>query len=79
VYVMAVLLIVIFIGFMNHFRIMYYQPVDADVAPAAWPSAWCAVPMWLALAPLLILGLWWPGAIWDYLMGAAQALSSGSP
>jgi len=76
---MAVLLIVIFIGFMNHFRVMYYQcePTDAPAAPRS--SAWCTVPMWLALAPLLILGLWWPGGIWNYLTAAAQTLSPGGP
>ena len=29
-------------------------------AATAALSAWCAVPMWLSLAPLLVLGLWWP-------------------
>ena len=49
VYVMAILLIVIFIGFLNHFRVMYYDPAAADDAPPARRvSAWCAVPMWLA-------------------------------
>ena len=61
VYVMAVLLIVIFIGFLNHFRIMYYTPAPADhTPPTRRVTAWCAVPMWLALVPLLVLGLWWP-------------------
>ncbi|HEX3982749.1 MAG TPA: proton-conducting transporter membrane subunit, partial [Acidisoma sp.] len=79
VYVMAVLLIVIFIGFMNHFRAMYYRCETEEPPPAGRSSAWCTVPMWLALAPLLIFGLWWPGAIWDYLTAAAQTLSPGSP
>jgi hydrogenase-4 component F len=78
VYVMAVLLIVIFIGFMNHFRAMYYSPA-VDTAPKGRPSAWCAVPMWLALAPLLVLGLWWPTPIWDYLTSVATFLSPGVP
>ncbi len=79
VYVMAVLLIVIFIGFMNHFRVMYYQCETAAAPAAARSSAWCVVPMWLALAPLLVLGLWWPGGIWHYLTAAAQTLSPVSP
>ncbi|HWB51332.1 MAG TPA: proton-conducting transporter membrane subunit [Stellaceae bacterium] len=79
VYVMAVLLIVIFIGFMNHFRVMYYQCEPAEAAVVGRSSAWCTVPMWLALAPLLILGLWWPGGIWNYLAAAAQTLSPGGP
>jgi hypothetical protein len=35
--------------------------------------------MWLALAPLLVLGLWWPPPIWDYLTSIAQFLSPGVP
>lgn len=79
VYVMALFLIVIFIGFMNHFRIMYYEPAPAAASPAAQASAWCTAPMWLSLAPLLILGLWWPAAVWDYLTSIAQSLSVGPP
>ncbi|MGO9005612.1 MAG: proton-conducting transporter membrane subunit [Beijerinckiaceae bacterium] len=82
VYVMAVLLIIIFIGFMNHFRAMYYQP-DGGSAPKGPASArcvaWCAAPMWLALVPLLVFGLWWPPAIWDYLNSIAHFLSPGVP
>ena len=78
VYAMAILLIVIFIGFMNHFRRMYYGP-PAELAPTRGVSAWCAVPMWLALVPLLVLGLWWPGGVWTYLTSAAQSLSPGLP
>jgi hydrogenase-4 component F len=79
VYVMAVLLIVIFIGFMNHFRSMYYAPVAADAPPTRRVSAWCAVPMWLSLAPILVLGLWWPAGVWTYLTSVAQSLSPGLP
>jgi hydrogenase-4 component F len=76
VYVMAALLIVIFVGFLNHFRAMYYGPVTAEVAPPAGRiSAWCTVPMWLALAPLLVLGLWWPAGIWNYLTSIAHPVS----
>jgi hydrogenase-4 component F len=78
VYVMAVLLIVIFIGFMNHFRAMYYR-LEVEPAPKRRASAWCAVPMWLALAPLLVLGLWWPAPIWDYLTSIANLLSPDVP
>jgi hydrogenase-4 component F len=79
VYVMALLLIVIFIGFMNHFRSMYYRPGTGDAAPSGKVSGWCAVPMGLALAPLLVLGLWWPACIWSYLTSIAQSLSPGMP
>jgi hydrogenase-4 component F len=78
VYVMAVLLIVIFVGFMNHFRSMYYSPAPAGCTPPPGRvSAWCAVPMWLSLAPLLVLGLWWPASVWDYLTSIAFSLSPG--
>jgi hydrogenase-4 component F len=79
VYVMLVLLIVIFIGFMNHFRAMYYAPESAAPGPARKVSLWCTAPMWLALAPLLVLGVWWPACVWDYLTSIAQSLSPGMP
>jgi hydrogenase-4 component F len=79
VYAMAALLIVIFIGFMNHFRAMYYRPSSAEAAPGGALSLWCTVPMWLSLAPLLILGLWWPDGVWTYVASVAQALSPGVP
>ncbi|MGC2524775.1 MAG: proton-conducting transporter membrane subunit [Stellaceae bacterium] len=80
VYVMAILLIVIFVGFMNHFRAMYYDPPPAGgAASRGRVSAWCAAPMWLSLAPLLVLGLWWPPGIWNYLTSIAGSLSPGPP
>ncbi len=77
-YLMAALLIVIFISFLNHFRVMYCEAPD-DAAPAAPPLSldrWCVVPMWLALAPLLVLGLWWPQPMWDFFGRIAQLLAS---
>ena len=47
VYVMAVLLIVIFIGFLNHFRAMYFGTRHGVGKPARAVSHWCVVPMWL--------------------------------
>jgi hydrogenase-4 component F len=80
VYAMAVLLIVIFVGFMNHFRSMYYGEAAPDAAPSRGKvSAWCSLPMWLSLVPLLVLGLWWPAGIWTYLTSIAQTLSPGMP
>lgn len=77
VYVMAVLLVVIFIGFLNHFRHMYYTPALPEPSPRRTTTAWCAVPMWLALVPLLVLGIWWPADVWSYLASAAQSLGPG--
>jgi len=80
VYVMAVLLIVIFVGFMNQFRCMYYGADPAETpSPSSQVSAWCIAPMWLSLAPLLVLGLWWPAGVWNYLTSIAQSLSPGIP
>jgi hydrogenase-4 component F len=80
VYIMLVLLIVIFIGFLNHFRAMYYAPEADHAAVSPRPvSAWCAAPMWLALVPLLVLGVWWPAEIWDYLISVAPTFMPGSP
>jgi hydrogenase-4 component F len=76
VYAMVVLLIVIFIGFLNHFRARYFDGED-DAAPApARVSRWCVAPMWLALAPLLVFGLWWPSDLWNHFMAAAQTLGA---
>ena len=74
VLVMCVLLIVIFIGFLNHFRVMYYEPAVPGGTEVKTLSAWCTVPMALALAPLLVLGLWWPDALWSYFATIAHTL-----
>jgi hydrogenase-4 component F len=79
VYLMAILLVVIFIGFMNHFRVMYYRPASTDTPSQGRLSTWCTVPMWLSLAPLLILGLWWPAGVWDYVASVAQLLAPVTP
>jgi hydrogenase-4 component F len=76
--VMALLLIVIFIAFLNHFRMMYFTPTEESPPPAHPVSAWCAVPMWLAFVPLLVLGLWWPDAIWRYFGVIAHGLTAGT-
>ncbi|HTV44578.1 MAG TPA: proton-conducting transporter membrane subunit [Stellaceae bacterium] len=72
---MAALLIVIFIGFLDHFRRMYRAapPGEAAAAPLRAPG-WCVVPMWLALVPLVILGLWWPQPLWEFFARVAQLL-----
>ncbi len=84
VYLMGLLLIVIFIGFLNHFRLMYFEAPsgpDAEGAAAAprRSSPWCVAPMWLALAPLLVFGLWWPQSMWDYFGHVGQWLAKAAP
>ena len=83
VFVMLVLLVVIFVGFLNHFRAMYFgeNPV-AEAAVSRWlrparTGIWCLLPMWLALVPLLALGLWWPRVFSQYLAAIAAQLQMG--
>jgi hydrogenase-4 component F len=34
------------------------------------------LPMWFALVPLLVMGLWWPHALWDHFQSIAYALDA---
>ena len=82
VYVMAVLLIVIFIGFLNHFRAMYFNAGDSDNSADDRPSPisrWCVTPMWFALVPLLVFGVWWPNDLWEHFIAAARLLTEPAP
>lgn len=72
---MAVLLIIIFVGFLNHFRSMYFEDGEAAPAKVAPVGLWFVVPMWLALVPLLVMGLWWPHILWDHFQTIAHALA----
>ncbi|MGA7539806.1 MAG: proton-conducting transporter membrane subunit [Steroidobacteraceae bacterium] len=84
VFVMLALLIVIFVGFLNHFRAMYFgEQAPAAAAAVRRPHAagtafWCVLPMWLALLPLLALGLWWPQAFSHYFTVIATQLGGGN-
>jgi hydrogenase-4 component F len=73
---MGLLLVVIFVGFLAHFRNMYYGE-----APPAPPhrtiSAWQSVPMWLSIVPLLLLGLWLPNGLWALFDHIAAGISVG--
>ena len=72
--VMALLLIVIFIGFLQHFRRMYFGAGPADQhLPEMCLSPWMTIPMWLTLIPLTVLGLWWPPFLWHFFVQAARA------
>ncbi|MGN6097480.1 MAG: proton-conducting transporter transmembrane domain-containing protein [Bosea sp. (in: a-proteobacteria)] len=73
---MAVLLVIIFVGFLNHFRAMYFEEGEIDGEKIAPVSLWCLLPMWLALIPLLVMGLWWPQALWDHFQNIAHALDA---
>jgi hydrogenase-4 component F len=75
---MAVLLIIIFVGFLNHFRQMYFESGETEPEKVIPISLWCLVPMWLALIPLLVMGLWWPQALWDHFQTIAHALETAT-
>lgn len=74
----AVLLIIIFIGFLNHFRHMMFTPGYQSSGIAVQLSAWCLVPMWFSVIPLLIFGLWWPQSLWHYF-AVVQRTVEGLP
>ncbi len=77
-FAMAVLLIVVFIGFLNHFRHMMFTPGHQNHETGIQLTAWCFVPMWFSAAPLLIFGLWWPQSLWHYF-AAVQRTIGGVP
>ena len=76
--VMLVLLIVIFIGFLNHFRLMYFDARGPAPQALRAISAWCFVPMVLALIPVVVLGVWWPQAFWRMFAVVVRQLA-GAP
>lgn len=82
--IMLVLLIVIFVGFLNHFRVMYLaDPVDLPVPVASkehesWYTVWRVLPMALPLVPLLLLGVWWP-ASWTALFHTIASALGATP
>ncbi|WP_308389491.1 proton-conducting transporter membrane subunit [Acidithiobacillus sp. AMEEHan] len=71
VWVMAVLLILIFTAFLNHFRRMIWGPEpEADAEPKLRLSFWNVLPMLLAFVPIFVLGLWWPQGLWSFFANA---------
>ena len=74
----AVLLIVIFVGFLNHFREMYFEEPRHKPEKTPSISAWCVVPMGLALLPLFVMGLWWPQQLWEHFLAIAASLTSAT-
>ena len=74
----AVLLIVIFVGFLNHFREMYFEEPRHKPGKTLSISAWCVVPMGLALLPLFVMGMWWPQQVWEHFLAIAASLTSAT-
>ncbi len=74
----AVLLIVIFVGFLNHFREMYFEEPRHKLRKTPPISAWCVVPMWLSLLPLFVMGVWWPQQLWEHFLVIADSLATAT-
>lgn len=75
VWVVAILLIVIFIGFLNHFRAMYFGlDVEPNGSPTINMNAWLSLPMWLSLVAILVLGLWFPSGLLHFFISAGKSL-----
>ncbi|HTR13943.1 MAG TPA: proton-conducting transporter membrane subunit [Roseiarcus sp.] len=72
----AVLLIVIFVGFLNQFRIMYFEDGVSKEPDARAVTPWIIAPMGLALVPLLVFGLWWPQAFWGLFQTIGLSLGA---
>ena len=79
VYTMAVLLVIVFVGFLNHFRIMYYRNSPVEVDAPRPVSAWCVIPMAIALVPLVVFGFWWPEQLWTFFGSIHSQLGGGAP
>jgi hydrogenase-4 component F len=71
----VVLLVVVFIGFLGHFRRMYFgqPPTRPPESAFHWTEL---VALALAVAAALGLGLWWPSSVWAYLRAIAHHLGS---
>lgn len=65
------LLIVIFIGFLKHFRAMYFGRPPSTAPETSIPVSQ-VLPLVLAVGAVLVLGLWWPHAVWVYLRAIAH-------
>lgn len=76
--VMLILLIAIFVGFLNQFRRMYDEPIDENQPPISKLSTWMTIPMVLAIVPLLIFGVYWPHSFWSYFQLIAAQLGVGA-
>lgn len=70
---MAVLLVVIFIGFLDKFRAMFFGP-RPEHAPRLRLRPAHVAPMAAALAAVVLMGLWWFPFVWDHLAAIAAQL-----
>lgn len=76
----VVFLVVVFIGFLAHFRAMYFDETPEqqaqEVRQLPW-VVWRTLPMWLAFLPILVLGLWWPHGLWDVFLKISLEMTGG--
>ncbi len=73
----VVFLVVVFIGFLAHFRAMYFDEAsELQVRRLPW-VVWRTFPMWLAFLPLLVLGLWWPHGLWNVFTKISLQMMGG--
>lgn len=73
VWLMGLLLILIFIAFLNHFRAMAFgDEPESGAEPTLKLSLWNTLPLGLTLAAVLLLGFWWPSALWRFFATAAH-------
>jgi hydrogenase-4 component F len=76
--VFVVFLIVVFIGFLAHFRAMYFDDAPQQQVRPLSGLVWRTLPMWLAFVPLLVLGLWWPRGLWEIFTRISSQVMGGS-
>lgn len=79
VLIFLIFLIVVFIGFLAHFRRMYFGHGPEKAPIELTGHVWRALPMWLAFVPLLVLGLWWPHSLWIAFQHIAATIGGTAP
>ena len=79
VVVFIIFLIVVFIGFLAHFRAMYFGEAPESDEVRLGGTTWRVLPMWLAFLPLLLFGLWWPHGFWKIFHRVFMEVMGGRP
>ncbi|MGA8277330.1 MAG: proton-conducting transporter membrane subunit [Rhodanobacteraceae bacterium] len=74
--ILLIALIVIFIGFLNHFRVMYFDESVIEAPTGPRPARISVAPMWIAVVALLMFGLWWPHGLRDLFAAIAGDLGA---
>jgi hydrogenase-4 component F len=72
VFIMLIMLIIIFCGFMMHFFQMYNEKPSQTALNKPKFSFWYFLPMFLGIIPLYIFGIWWPQGFWHYFTQTAH-------